>query len=121
MDAARFPRSHEIVKQDGPEALRLPAVLDDEGDLGGVVLLRGFVAAHEVLRDVAGSPAGLTSAEAATRLGRWGPNQLAPPRRFEAAREIARYLANPLILILLLASAVSAAFRQPVSSIVIAS
>ena len=69
---------------------------------------------------VGGSESGLTSAEAGARLTRWGPNELAPPRRFEAVREIARYLANPLVLILLLASAVSAAFGQVVSSVVIA-
>ncbi len=45
---------------------------------------------------------------------------MAPPRRFEALREIARYLANPLVLILLVASGVSAAFGQVVSSVIIA-
>jgi Mg2+-importing ATPase len=74
----------------------------------------------QVLEEVAGSEAGLTSAEAGVRLKRWGPNELAPPRRFEAVREICRYLANPLVLILLLASGVSAAFGQVVSSAVIA-
>jgi Mg2+-importing ATPase len=74
----------------------------------------------EVFVDVDGSEAGLTAAEAAARLRRWGPNELAPPRRFEALREIARYLANPLVLILLVASVVSAAFGQLVSSLVIA-
>jgi len=63
---------------------------------------------------------GLTSAEAAERLARYGPNELAPPRRFAALRELLRYLANPLVLVLLLASSVSAAFGQVVSSIVIA-
>ena len=76
--------------------------------------------AAEVLRELDSRPAGLGSAEAAARLERWGPNQLTPPRRFEALREIVRYLANPLVLILLLASGASAAFGQPVSSLVIA-
>ena len=74
----------------------------------------------KVLEEVAGSEAGLTSAEAGARLRRWGPNELAPPRRFEAVREIARFIANPLVLILLVASAVSAAFGQVVSSLIIA-
>ena len=39
---------------------------------------------------VGGSESGLTSAEAGARLTRWGPNELAPPRRFEAVREIGR-------------------------------
>ncbi len=74
----------------------------------------------EVMAEVGGSPAGLTTAEAATRLRRYGPNDLAPPRRFEALRELVRYLANPLVLILLMASVVSAMFGQVVSSVVVA-
>jgi P-type Mg2+ transporter len=74
----------------------------------------------DVLADVGGTAAGLTTAEATARLRRHGSNDLAPPRRFEALREILRYLANPLVLILLIASGVSAAFGQAASSIVIA-
>ena len=73
-----------------------------------------------VLEEVGATGAGLTTAEAEARLERWGPNELAPPRRFEAVREIARFLVNPLVLVLLLASAVSAAFGQVVSSAIIA-
>jgi Mg2+-importing ATPase len=75
---------------------------------------------EEALAQVAGSARGLSSEDAAARLARWGPNELAPPRRFEALREIARFLANPLVLILLVASAISAAFGQVVSSVIIA-
>src|SRR5713101_4848234 len=74
----------------------------------------------ELLVELDAVETGLTAAEAADRLRRWGPNELAPPRRFEALREIARYLANPLVLVLLVASGVSAAFGQVVSSVVIA-
>ena len=63
---------------------------------------------------------GLSSAEAAARLQTLGPNELAPPRRFEGLRELLRYFANPLVLILLVASVVSAAFGQPVSALIIA-
>jgi Mg2+-importing ATPase len=63
---------------------------------------------------------GLSSAEAAARLRRWGPNELAPPARFEALRQILRQLANPLVLILLAASVVSAVFGQVVSAVIIA-
>jgi Mg2+-importing ATPase len=73
-----------------------------------------------VLEVVGGSEAGLSTTEAEARLKRWGPNELAPPRRFEALREVARFLANPLVLVLLVASAVSAAFGQAVSSVIIA-
>jgi P-type Mg2+ transporter len=68
--------------------------------------------------DRQGTPEGLTSADAADRLRRWGPNELAAARRFQAARQIARWLASPLIIILLLASVASAVLGQVVSSIV---
>ena len=62
---------------------------------------------------------GLTSEEAAARLRSWGPNELGRARRFEAARQIVGWLASPLIIILLLASVISAGLGQLVSSIVI--
>ncbi len=75
---------------------------------------------EQALARAAGSERGLSSAEAATRWRRWGANDLLPARRFEALREIARYLANPLVLILLVASGVSAVFGQAMSSAIIA-
>jgi Mg2+-importing ATPase len=66
------------------------------------------------------TPEGLTSAEAAERLRRFGPNELAATRRFETARQIAGWLASPLIIILLMASVVSAALGQLASSTIIA-
>ena len=76
--------------------------------------------ADAVLADAGSTPAGLTSEEAGARLRRVGPNEPAPPRRFEALRELARFLLNPLVLILLVASAVSAAFGQVPSAVIIA-
>ena len=61
-------------------------------------------------------PVGLTSAEAAARLRRFGPNVADPPRRLEALRELLRYFANPLVLVLLMASGVSAALGQVVNA-----
>ena len=78
------------------------------------------LSATQALEAAAGREGGLSSGEAAARLRRWGPNELAPPRRFEALREIARYIANPLVVILLLASGVSAAFGQVASSVIVA-
>ncbi len=75
---------------------------------------------EEALARAATTERGLSSAEAASRLQAWGPNELAPPRRFEGTRELLRYFANPLVLILLVASAVSAAFGQMVSAVIIA-
>jgi len=68
----------------------------------------------------AGPGAGLTAAEAALRLRRDGPNEVPPAQRLLAVRELARDLANPLVLVLLLASVVSAAFGQFVSAAVTA-
>jgi Mg2+-importing ATPase len=79
------------------------------------------VPAEIVLGDVGSSSAGLSADEAGTRLRRVGPNEPAPPRRFEALRGLGAFLLNPLVLILLVASAVSAAFGQVVSSAIIAS
>ena len=70
--------------------------------------------------DRQGTPEGLTSAQAAERLRRYGPNELALSRRFETLRLLAGWLASPLIVILLLASVVSAVLGQLVSSLVIA-
>jgi Mg2+-importing ATPase len=70
--------------------------------------------------DRQGTYDGLTSAEAAERLRRWGPNELVPASRFAVVRQIALWLASPLVIILLLASVVSAALGQLVSSAIIA-
>jgi Mg2+-importing ATPase len=66
------------------------------------------------------SAGGLSAEEAAVRLRRFGANELAPPSRLAALRELARYLANPLVLVLLLASVLAAAFGQFASSAVTA-
>jgi Mg2+-importing ATPase len=75
---------------------------------------------EQALAATAATEHGLSSREAAARLETGGPNEPAPPRRFEAARELLRYFANPLVLILLVASAVSAGFGQVVSAVIIA-
>jgi len=75
---------------------------------------------EQALAGAAGTERGLSTAEAVARLATQGPNELAPPPRFEALRELLRYLANPLVLILLVASVVSAAFGQVVSAVIIA-
>ncbi|HET8576420.1 MAG TPA: cation-transporting P-type ATPase [Methylomirabilota bacterium] len=78
------------------------------------------LSAEQALKQVQGRESGLSSPEAAERLRVWGPNELAPPRRFEALREIVRYVLNPLVIILLLASGISAAFGQVASSVIVA-
>jgi P-type Mg2+ transporter len=65
------------------------------------------------------SPAGLTSAEARRRLAASGPNETAPPRTAGMLRQILSWLANPLILILLAASVLSAALGETANALLI--
>ena len=61
-----------------------------------------------------GSPevAGLTSQEAAARLTRFGPNDPAPPKPRSAILEFIRLFLNPLVLILLIAAAISVSLGE---------
>jgi Mg2+-importing ATPase len=62
---------------------------------------------------------GLTSGEARQRLVEVGPNELAPARRLSALGQIVALVANPLVVILLLASVVSAVLGQYVDAVII--
>jgi Mg2+-importing ATPase len=77
------------------------------------------------LRDLLGllqaTPAGLTSDEAKQRLRQHGPNSLVGESRFAALLSFLSFFANPLVLILLAASAISIVLGDPVGgSIIIA-
>ncbi|TLM97443.1 MAG: magnesium-translocating P-type ATPase, partial [Actinobacteria bacterium] len=61
----------------------------------------------DVLSALDATPSGLTDAQARDRLQRLGPNLTAPPKQFRAFTEFLRFFANPLVLILLVASVVS--------------
>jgi Mg2+-importing ATPase len=61
----------------------------------------------ELLALLEATGGGLTSGEATRRLAVHGPNSFARERRFETLRSFAGFFANPLIVILLVASAVS--------------
>jgi Mg2+-importing ATPase len=65
-------------------------------------------------------PAGLTSAEARRRLAEVGPNEATGRRRGAALREFLGLLANPLVVILLLASGVSALLGDRLNASIIA-
>lgn len=65
-------------------------------------------------------PPGLTSAEARRRLTVSGPNETAPARTAGMLRQILSWLANPLVLILLAASVLSAALGQTANALLIA-
>ncbi|HWI81179.1 magnesium-translocating P-type ATPase [Ramlibacter sp.] len=69
---------------------------------------------------LAGSAQGLTEDEARARLQRHGPNRLAPPPRWRLFDQLARRLRDPLVLVLLVAGAVSLATGEPASAGIIA-
>jgi Mg2+-importing ATPase len=73
----------------------------------------------ELLRQLASSPDGLSEAEAADRLRTIGPNLLESHRRFLLLRLLASRFRNPLIILLICASALSAATGDTTSAIVI--
>jgi Mg2+-importing ATPase len=75
----------------------------------------------DLLRLLEATPGGLTSAEAKQRLRLHGPNSLVAESRFAPLMSFLRFFANPLVLILLGASAISIMLGDPVGgSIIIA-
>jgi Mg2+-importing ATPase len=72
-----------------------------------------------LLESYKASPAGLTSREAAERLIRYGPNQFHPQRRNILILQFLAKFSNPLVIILLIASALSAFTGDLVSFIII--
>jgi Mg2+-importing ATPase len=74
----------------------------------------------ELLKHLNTTAAGLTSSEAADRLKQAGPNLLRPPRKRALVLQFLARFKNPLVIILLVASAVSA-FTGDVTSFLIIS
>ncbi len=68
---------------------------------------------------VAWAGRGLTSAEAARRLAEFGANEPTPVRRLSAILQFAHLFANPLVFILLVASAIAGALGQVVDALFI--
>ena len=63
---------------------------------------------------------GLSSAQAALNLGRFGPNRLQPARQRAVLLQFLAHLRNPLVLVLLAASALSALTGDSTGSVIIA-
>ena len=63
--------------------------------------------------------AGLTGVEAARRLAEYGPNEPAPVRRLSAVVQLLHLFANPLVIILLVASAIAGSLGQHVDALII--
>ena len=74
----------------------------------------------ELLKQLNAAPAGLSGSDAAGRLKRAGPNILRPPRKRALLLQFLARFKNPLVIILLIASAVSA-FTGDVTSFLIIS
>jgi len=73
----------------------------------------------ELLDALGATPAGLTSDEAERRLRRYGRNVLAQESRFAGLIGFLRFFANPLVVILLVASVVSIALHDQVGGLII--
>ena len=65
------------------------------------------------------TPAGLTSEEAKRRLRIHGPNSLMRESRFAALFSFLRFFANPLVIILVVASSISLVLGDPVGGLII--
>jgi P-type Mg2+ transporter len=74
----------------------------------------------ELFAELASSNDGLTSHEATSRLLRYGNNDATAPKRASAWLRFTRRFANPLVLVLLLASALSAATGDVASFFIVA-
>jgi Mg2+-importing ATPase len=72
----------------------------------------------ELLKQLNVAPSGLSSSEAADRLKQFGPNVMRPPKKRGLALQFLSRFKNPLVIILLIASAVSA-FTGDVTSFLI--
>jgi Mg2+-importing ATPase len=62
---------------------------------------------------------GLSGAEAVRRLAEYGPNEPAPVRRLSAVVRLLHLFANPLVIILLVASAIAGSLGQQVDALII--
>jgi magnesium-transporting ATPase (P-type) len=76
--------------------------------------------AHDALADQATGTDGLSEADAAERLVRFGPNRLTPPRRRSVLARFAAQFNNILIYVLLAAAGVSLLLGETVDAAVIA-
>ena len=76
---------------------------------------------QDLLQLLQATPAGLTTDEAKRRLRLYGPNSLVRESRFAALFSFFRLLVNPLVIILLVASAISLVLGDPVGGLIIIS
>src|SRR5450756_1534412 len=74
---------------------------------------------QELFQQLQATPAGLTTEEASRRLRLYGPNSLVRESRFAALFSFFAFFANPLVIILVVASGVSLALGEHVGGLII--
>src|ERR1019366_3201733 len=74
---------------------------------------------QELFQQLQATPAGLTTEEASRRLRLYGPNSLVQEHRFAALLSFFGFFANPLVIILIVASSVSLALGENVGGLII--
>ena len=74
---------------------------------------------QDLLRLLQATPAGLTTGEAKRRLRLYGPNSLVQESRFAGLLAFLRFFANPLVVILLVASGISLGLGDEVGGLII--
>src|SRR6202162_1473585 len=74
---------------------------------------------QELFQLLQASPAGLTTEEASRRLRLYGPNSLVRESRFASLLSFLGFFANPLVIILVVASSVSLALGEHVGGLII--
>src|SRR5438876_1303774 len=74
---------------------------------------------RELFQLLQATPAGLTTDEASQRLRLYGANSLVQESRFAALFSFFRFFANPLVIILVVASSVSLALGERVGGLII--
>jgi len=79
----------------------------------------GSIVAAERTEEVLAPLRGLTAAEASERLREFGPNDPAPRRRVALFQELLLLFVNPLVVILLIASILSAVLGQRTDAVII--
>src|SRR6185312_1798228 len=76
---------------------------------------------RDLFRTLEATPAGLTSDEANRRLRLYGPNGFVRESRFAVLFSFLRLFANPLVIILLLASTISIVLGDRIGGLIIVS
>jgi Mg2+-importing ATPase len=74
---------------------------------------------QEIFQQLQATPAGLTTEEASRRLRRYGPNSMVRESRFAGLISFFGFFANPLVIILVIASSVSLALGEHVGGLII--